>query len=69
MDIATNTLIWLVGWVITVLVIIIADPPKYDDGEVAATVFLALISWPILAIMLFPVYFFKYVLKLRNRYL
>ena len=69
MDILTPVLIWLIGWFITVLVIILVEPPKDKDTEVATLVFLSLIGWPVLVIILFPVYFFTYVLRLRNRYL
>ena len=69
MDILTPVLIWLIGWFITVLVIILVEPPEDKDTEVAGLVFLSLVGWPVLVILLFPVYFFTYVLRLRNRYL
>lgn len=62
-------LYWSLGWFITTTIIILVDPPAYRDTEVALLVFLCLIGWPVLVVLLFPVYLFTYMLYLRNRYL
>ena len=62
-------LYWLLGWFITTTIIILVDPPDYRETDVAKIVYISLIGWPVLAVMLFPVYLFTYILYLRNRYL
>ena len=62
-------LYWSLGWFITTTIIILVDPPDNKETEVAKIVFISLIGWPVLVVMLFPVYLFTYMLYLRNRYL
>lgn len=62
-----TTAIWLAGWFITILVIISVEPPDHD--ELPYVVFVPLFIWPLVAVILFPLYLFDYILHLRNRYL
>ena len=59
--------IWLAGWFITTLVIVLVEPP--DRDELHYVVFVPSAIWPLLIITLFPMYLFGYITHLRNRYL
>lgn len=67
MDFLTFILIWLAGWFITTLTIVLVKPPSHD--KLPYVVFVPSIIWPLVAIILFPLYLFEYILYLRNRYL
>lgn len=67
MEFLTFLSIWITGWLITTLMIILVEPPDHDDTP--AVVFIPLAFWPLIAPYLLPVYLFSYIIYLRKRYL
>ena len=62
-----TAIIWLAGWFITTLVVTLVEPP--DRDELPYVVFVPLFLWPLVMVILFPLYLFGYITNLRKRYL
>ena len=67
--ISFTTAIWLAGWFITLLVTILVDFTDEDLNDLPHLVVTSLFLWPLFMVILFPVYLFSYIYRLRKCYL